>query len=246
MYVYYVCSFHVNRFLAVVQFVWFFLCDHKPFNAKIAKGLPQRTRRETEELWKCAEGDPSLRLKSGAVQDDNMLGFFKLSTSWESSHPAARMGLVRCRTLPIGRQEVEDAAKMTKVLLIEDSKFLRVTTEEALTRGGYTVITASDGEEALRLARENMPDLILLDMLLPKMPGLEVLRALKSNPATAGIAVVVLSGLSGKNAKRLQQDGAFAFLGKEKLALDGGSKALLQAMKTIVQKLRPTARAVPK
>jgi CheY-like chemotaxis protein len=144
--------------------------------------------------------------------------------------------LVRCGTLPID-EDVDAAAKMTKLMLIEDSKFLRVATERALARAGYSVITASDGEEALRLARENIPDIILLDMMLPKMPGLEVLKALKSDPATAGIAVVVLSALSGKNAERLQKDGAFAFLGKEKLALDRGSEALLHAMKEIVQKL---------
>jgi CheY-like chemotaxis protein len=124
-----------------------------------------------------------------------------------------------------------------KILLTEDSKFLRVATERALTRAGYAVITANDGDEALRLARENIPDIILLDMMLPKMPGIDVLKALKSDPATAGIAVVVLSGLSGKNAERLQNDGAFAFLGKDQLALDRGSEPLLQAMKEIVQKL---------
>jgi CheY-like chemotaxis protein len=144
-------------------------------------------------------------------------------------------------TLPID-EDVDDAAKMTKLLLIEDSKFLRVATGHALTRAGYNVTTASDGEEALRLVRENVPDIILLDMMLPKMSGLDVLKALKSDPATAGIAVVVLSGLSGKNAERLQKDGAFAFLGKETLALDRGSEPLLQAMKEIVQKLH---RAIP-
>jgi CheY-like chemotaxis protein len=126
---------------------------------------------------------------------------------------------------------------MTKVLLVEDSKFLRVATERALTRAGYEVSTAVDGEAALQVARAKMPDLILLDLLLPKMPGLEVLRALKSDPATARIAVVVLSGMSGKNAERLRQDGAFAFLGKEELALDRGSQALLGAMAKIMEKL---------
>lgn len=133
---------------------------------------------------------------------------------------------------------MDESPNTTKLLLIEDSKFLRAATERALTRAGYNVTTANDGEEALRLARENQPDIILLDMMLPKMPGLEVLKALKSDPATAGIAVVVLSALSGKNAERLRKDGAFAFLGKETLALDRGSDALLQAMKEIVQKLR--------
>jgi CheY-like chemotaxis protein len=60
---------------------------------------------------------------------------------------------------------------MIKVLLIEDSKFLRLATERALTRAGYEVSTASDGEGALQTAREKHPDVILLDMLLPKMSG---------------------------------------------------------------------------
>ncbi|HTW58708.1 MAG TPA: response regulator [Terriglobales bacterium] len=129
---------------------------------------------------------------------------------------------------------------MTKVLLIEDSKFLRLATERALTRAGYEVSTADDGEVALRVAREKLPDLILLDLLLPKMTGLEVLKALKSDPATAGIAVVVLTGMSGKNAGRLQQDGAFAFLGKDELALDRGAQGLLGAMEKIVERLHLT------
>jgi CheY-like chemotaxis protein len=73
------------------------------------------------------------------------------------------------------------------------------------------VSTASDGEHALAVAREQKPDLILLDMLLPKMTGPDVLKALKKDPATAGIAVVVFTGLSQKNATRLQQDGVAHF-----------------------------------
>src|ERR1022692_4934084 len=68
---------------------------------------------------------------------------------------------------------------MTKILLVEDSKFLRLATERALARAGYETSSAVDGEEALRVAREKMPDLILLDMLLPKMSGPDVLKALK-------------------------------------------------------------------
>ncbi|HEY6338025.1 MAG TPA: response regulator [Candidatus Sulfotelmatobacter sp.] len=114
-----------------------------------------------------------------------------------------------------------------KILLVEDSKFLRLATERALSRAGYEMSCAADGEEALRMAREKMPDLILLDMLLPKMSGPDVLRALKVDPATAVIPVVVLSAMSHKNAARLQADGAFAFLEKSELALDQGSEPLL-------------------
>lgn len=87
---------------------------------------------------------------------------------------------------------------MTKVLLVEDSKFLRLATERALARAGYEMSSAVDGEEALRLAREKMPDLILLDMLLPKLSGPDVLKSLKSDPVTKGIAVVVVTGMSKK------------------------------------------------
>jgi CheY-like chemotaxis protein len=74
-------------------------------------------------------------------------------------------------------------------------------------------------------------------MLLPKMTGPDVLKALKKDPATAGIAVVILTGLSKKNAVRLQQDGACAFLEKSALGLDQGCEAFLVALAGIVRKL---------
>jgi CheY-like chemotaxis protein len=127
---------------------------------------------------------------------------------------------------------------MIKILLVDDSKFMRMATERALTRAGYEMSTAADGENALRMATEKQPDLILLDMLLPGMSGPDVLKALKKNKATVGIPVVVLSGLSHKNAERLQEDGAVAFLEKSELGLDQGSEALLVALAKIVKTLR--------
>ncbi len=127
---------------------------------------------------------------------------------------------------------------MTKILLVDDSKFLRMATERALARAGYDVSTATDGERALEVAREVKPDVILLDMLLPKMTGPDVLKALKKDPATSGIAVVVVTGLSHKNAERLEQDGACAFLEKSELGLDKGAEALLAALAGIVRRLK--------
>ena len=126
---------------------------------------------------------------------------------------------------------------MTKILLVDDSKFLRLATERALARAGYDVSTAPDGANALEIAREKKPDVILLDMLLPKMTGADVLKALKKDPATAGIAVVAFTGLSHKNALRLEQDGACAFLDKAELGLDKGSEALLTALARIIRSL---------
>jgi CheY-like chemotaxis protein len=127
---------------------------------------------------------------------------------------------------------------MTKILLVDDSKFLRLATERALSRAGYEVSVAQDGENALEIARERQPDVILLDMLLPKMSGPDVLKALKKDPTTAGIAVVVFTGLSGKNAGRLEQDGAFAFMEKSTLGLDKGCEAFLVALAEIMKKLK--------
>ena len=73
---------------------------------------------------------------------------------------------------------------MTTILLIDDSRLVRALIENELTRSGYRVITAADGESGLRTAQLQHPDLILLDMLLPKLSGLDVLRALKADKRT--------------------------------------------------------------
>jgi CheY-like chemotaxis protein len=126
---------------------------------------------------------------------------------------------------------------MTRILLVEDSKFLRLATERALARAGFEVSSAGDGEEALRMARVNLPDLILLDMLLPKMSGLDVLKALKNDPATRRMPVVVMTGMAQKNAARLQEDGAAGFLEKSSLELNKGSEKLLHALREILDRL---------
>ncbi|HEY3884318.1 MAG TPA: response regulator [Vicinamibacterales bacterium] len=89
-----------------------------------------------------------------------------------------------------------------RVLLVEDDKFLRRACEASLRQRGFEVTSATEGEEGLRLAREPpLPDVILLDLLMPKLPGIEVLRALKQDPATAGIPVVIVSNSSREDDK---------------------------------------------
>ena len=119
-----------------------------------------------------------------------------------------------------------------KVLLIEDSKLMRVATEGVLTRAGYQVVSAVDGEQGLQLAGETSPNVILLDMLLPKMSGIDVLQRLKQERATAAIPVIVLTSLSQKNEGKLMQAGAAAFFEKSE-ALNG--TALIQAIEKVVK-----------
>jgi len=125
-----------------------------------------------------------------------------------------------------------------KVLLVEDSKFLRLMNERALNRAGYEVTSAADGEEALRFASEKMPDVILLDMMIPKVSGPDVLKALKANPATVGIPVIVLSSLSQKNEDKLLQDGAVAYFQKDQLELDKNSDRLATTIAGVLGRLK--------
>lgn len=125
----------------------------------------------------------------------------------------------------------------TKVLLVEDSKFLRITNERILTKAGYVVTSAGDGEEALRFANERLPDIILLDMILPKISGPDVLRKLKESPATAAIPVIVISSLSQRNEQKLLDDGAAAYFEKSNLDLENNSDWLAAAVESVLTRV---------
>jgi len=84
---------------------------------------------------------------------------------------------------------------MKKILFIEDEAALQKAFSEVLRRADYKVISALDGEIALRLAKSEKPDLILLDLILPKKHGFEVLKELKEDPELKEIPVIVLTNL---------------------------------------------------
>ena len=85
---------------------------------------------------------------------------------------------------------------MNKILLVEDDRFLIKAVYTKLTQKGFEVILANDGDEAISKAKAEKPEIILLDMVLPKKSGFEVLRELKGNPETASIPVFILSNLA--------------------------------------------------
>lgn len=121
-----------------------------------------------------------------------------------------------------------------RILLVEDSKPIRRENETALHKAGYEVICAEDGETALQMAREHHPDLILLDMILPKISGPEVLDHLKHEAATAEIPVVVLSSLSEKNRVKLMEAGAEDYLEKGALMRGRGVNLLPKALEDVI------------
>lgn len=107
-----------------------------------------------------------------------------------------------------------------RILLIEDDKFLRRACEVGLAKRGLTVITAVDGEEGVQKAKSEPVDLILLDMLMPKLSGIETLEILKSDDRTRHIPVVMLSNSSlDADIQRTKELGAAGYLIKAALSL---------------------------
>jgi CheY-like chemotaxis protein len=85
---------------------------------------------------------------------------------------------------------------MAKVLVVEDTEVNRIMLSQRLEKRGYDVVLAVDGEEGVAKATEDAPDIVLLDMNLPKMDGLEVLQALKQSEETKHIPIIALTAHS--------------------------------------------------
>jgi len=119
----------------------------------------------------------------------------------------------------------------SRILLAEDDRFLRKAAEVMLRKRGHTVTVADDGEAALRLAQDELPELILLDLIMPKIQGFEVLRTLKADPATCNIPVIVISNLSqDADRQTTLEAGAVAYLVKANLSLDDLAGAVERAL----------------
>lgn len=85
--------------------------------------------------------------------------------------------------------------KENTILLVDDDLTLREMYEERLKQEGYLVIGASDGVDALKRANEDKPDLIILDIMMPKLNGIDVMNKLRSEEKTKNIPVIVLTAL---------------------------------------------------
>ncbi len=90
-----------------------------------------------------------------------------------------------------------------KVLVVDDEENIIQILEFSIEAEGYEVITASNGEEAIKKARKEQPNLIILDIMMPKVDGYEVCRVLKRNPLTKKIPVILLTAKGREIDKRL-------------------------------------------
>ena len=117
------------------------------------------------------------------------------------------------------------------ILFIEDESALQKTFGEILEKEGYNVISALDGEAGLRLAENKKPDLILLDLILPKINGFDVLEKLKESQETKEIPVIVLTNLEGmEDVEKVLKLGATTYLVKVNYDLDEVLKKVKQTL----------------
>lgn len=107
------------------------------------------------------------------------------------------------------------------ILFIEDESALQKTFGHILKDEGYKMISALDGEVGLRLAKSEKPDLILLDLILPRIHGFEVLKILKSDEETKEIPTIVLTNLEGMgDVEKALELGATTYLVKASYSLE--------------------------
>lgn len=110
---------------------------------------------------------------------------------------------------------------MSKVMVVEDDASLREIYGIRITAEGYDVVSAGDGEEALAMAVREKPDLILSDVMMPKISGFDMLDILRATPETAGIKVVMMTALSGEDQRqRGERLGADRYLVKSQVGIE--------------------------
>ena len=110
---------------------------------------------------------------------------------------------------------------MSKVMVVEDDAALREIYSIRITAEGYEVVSAGDGEEALAVAVREKPDLILSDVMMPKISGFDMLDILRSTPETANIKVVMMTALSAEDQRqRGERLGANRYLVKSQVGIE--------------------------
>lgn len=122
---------------------------------------------------------------------------------------------------------------MKKIVFVEDEIKFQKTLKDLFQAEGFDLISAYDGEEGLRTIKDRQPDLVLLDLILPKKNGFDVLRELKRAPETAKIPVIILTNLEGiKDVEQALSLGAHTYLVKANYSLSD----LLNKIKEIFTK----------
>lgn len=136
---------------------------------------------------------------------------------------------------------------MTKIMLVEDDKSLREIYGIRLVAEGYEIVSAGDGEEALAMAVKEHPDLILADVMMPKISGFDMLDILRATPETKDVKVVMMTALSSEDQRaRGESLGANRYLVKSQVGIEDVVRTIhdvLTGTNTAVEAAAPTAAA---
>ncbi len=120
---------------------------------------------------------------------------------------------------------------MSKIMVVEDEASLREIYSVRITAEGYEVVSAGDGEEALAVAVREKPDLILSDVMMPKISGFDMLDILRSTPETANIKVIMMTALSGDDQRqRGERLGAERYLVKSQVGIEDVVNAIHEVL----------------
>ncbi len=116
-------------------------------------------------------------------------------------------------------------------MIVEDDRFLSFLMKARLEKDGFTVLQVFDGEEALELLKQQQPNLIILDLIMPKVTGFEVLKTISMTPELAKIPFVIVSNLAqDSDIEKARELGAKDYFVKVKVSIDD----LVQRIKTLV------------
>jgi CheY-like chemotaxis protein len=132
---------------------------------------------------------------------------------------------------------------MSKIMLVEDDNNLREIYEARLLAEGYEIVSAHDGEEALAMAVKEKPDLIISDVMMPKISGFDMLDILRSTPETKNTKVVMMTALSqAEDRERAEKLGADKYLVKSQVTLEDVAKVAREMLEGEAP-AKPTAPA---
>ena len=137
---------------------------------------------------------------------------------------------------------------MAKIMLVEDDKSLREIYSIRLVAEGYEVVSAGDGEEALAMAVQERPDLVLSDVMMPKISGFDMLDILRSTPETKNIKVIMMTALSSEDQRQRGENlGADKYLVKSQVGIEDVINAVHEVMgdKATAAAATPAAPVTP-
>ncbi len=122
-----------------------------------------------------------------------------------------------------------------KIMVIEDDRFLSSLIKARLEKDGFNILQAFDGEEAIKSLKQEQPDLIILDLIMPKVTGFEVLQMISITPGLSKVPVVILSNLAqDSDIEKARQLGAKEYFVKVKISIDD-----------LIEKIKALTEATP-